>query len=124
MKPADQKMIISPDITLAWTARIQAVLMQRLPDQHVSLSSVSHQLAVSPRTLQRRLREEGTSWREQIDAVRRQQATRLLGEGKTRLSVAVRLDYRDDRALRRAMHRWKNPAAGPGSPRANGHRGA
>jgi AraC-like DNA-binding protein len=111
MKPADQNMIISPDATLAWTARLQELLVQRLPNQPVSLSSMSHQLAVSPRTLQRRLREEGTSWREQIDAVRRQQATRLLGEGKTRLSVAVRLGYRDDRTLRRAMHRWNQRRA-------------
>jgi len=56
------------------------------------------------------------SWREQIETVRRQQATRLLGEGKTRLSVAVRLGYCDDRTLRRAMHRWQNPRQPPRQP--------
>jgi AraC-like DNA-binding protein len=114
-------MIVSPDAALAWTARLQALLVQRLPHQEASLSSAAHQLAVSPRTLQRRLTEEGTSWREQVDAFRRQQAALLLAEGKTRQSVALRLGYRDDRTLRRAMHRWNNrrqPAGCPSPPGA------
>jgi hypothetical protein len=48
-------------------------------------------------------------------AVRRRQATRLLAEGKTKLSVAVRLGYSDDRTLRRAACRWENQGQPPHS---------
>jgi AraC-like DNA-binding protein len=120
MESADQSAITSSGATPAWTSRLQALLARRLPDQNVSLASVSRELAVSPRTLQRRLREEGTSLREQTDAVRRRQATRLLAEGKTRLSVAMRLGYSDDRTLRRAMRRWENHRQPPDSTGPSG----
>jgi AraC-like DNA-binding protein len=95
----------------SWAAALVVVSWPqdlRIRDRDVSLASVSRELAVSPRTLQRRLGEEGTSLREQTDAVRRRQATRLLAEGKSRLSVAMRLGYSDDRTLRRAMRRWES----------------
>lgn len=61
---------------------------------------------MSPRSLQRRLEEEGTSWREEVDAVRREQAARLLREGASRAAMAAQLGYSDVRALRRAVRRW------------------
>ena len=60
---------------------------------------------MSPRTLQRRLEEEGTSWRGEADALRRKQA-RLAGERLSRADVAAFLGYSDARALRRAARRW------------------
>lgn len=121
MESPEQSAIASSGATLAWTARLQALLARRLPGQDVSLASVSRELAVSPRTLQRRLREEGTSLREQIDAARRRQAIRLLAQGKTRRSVAKRVGYSDDRTLRRAMRRWasrRQPPDSTGRPSA------
>ena len=115
MESADQNATISHGATTAWTARLQALLARRLPHQDVSLASVSRELAVSPRTLQRRLREEGTSLREQTDAARRREATLLLAEGETKLSVAMRIGYSDDRTLRRAMQRWENHRQPPDS---------
>lgn len=114
MESSEQSVTISPGVGPTWAARLQALLARRLPGEDISLASVSRQLAVSPRTLQRRLQAEGTSLREQTDAVRRRQAARLLAEGKTRLSVAVRLGYSDDRTLRRAMRRWENQRQPPG----------
>jgi AraC-like DNA-binding protein len=115
MESSDQNLNISSGAAPGWAARLRALLARRLPSEDVSLASVSRQLAVSPRTLQRRLKAEGTSLREQVDAVRRRQATRLLAEGKTKLSVAVRLGYSDDRTLRRAMRRWENQGQPPDS---------
>ena len=61
----------------------------------------------STRTLDRRLREEGTSFRKLVAEVRHQQAMEWLGEGHARISdVAARLGYNDvsnfSRAFRRA----------------------
>ena len=61
----------------------------------------------STRTLDRRLREEGTSFRKVVAEVRLQQAMEWLGEGHARVSdVAARLGYNEvsnfSRAFRRA----------------------
>ncbi|WP_067566651.1 AraC family transcriptional regulator [Nocardia acidivorans] len=85
-------------------AEISAALAER---QSAEIEVVAQRLAVSPRTLQRRLADHGTSWRRELEAVRYQHATRLLRD--TRLpvqSIAGRVGYRDQRALRRAFHRW------------------
>jgi AraC-like DNA-binding protein len=75
---------------------------------------VAARLAMSPRTLQRRLRDAGTSWRDELEDVRGRSARRLLEDGGlTRASVARRLGYSDARSLRRALRRWDGPQAGP-----------
>ncbi|MEV6556348.1 AraC family transcriptional regulator ligand-binding domain-containing protein [Nocardia sp. NPDC051756] len=72
-----------------------------------SLASVANRLAVSPRTLQRQLAEHGTSWRNEFDLIRYEQAKALLAEGHlTTSAVAGRLGFTDDRALRKAFRRW------------------
>ncbi|MEU6864279.1 helix-turn-helix domain-containing protein [Streptomyces sp. NPDC046876] len=79
-----------------------------------TLPAVARRMAVSTRTLQRRLDEHGTTWSSEVEAVRRDRITRLLHE--TDLSVeaiAARSGYADARALRRAVQRWygTTPAA-------------
>ncbi|MFG1790167.1 AraC family transcriptional regulator ligand-binding domain-containing protein [Nocardia sp. NPDC049149] len=72
-----------------------------------ALTSVAHRMAVSPRTLQRQLAEHGTTWRHEFDLVRYEQAKTLLAEGRlTTSAIATRLGFTDDRALRKAFHRW------------------
>ncbi|TMR05514.1 helix-turn-helix transcriptional regulator [Actinomadura soli] len=61
----------------------------------------------SSRSLQRRLHQEGTSWREQVEKVRQAEATRLLRDTRLNIdAIAARVGYSDVRALRRAFHRW------------------
>ncbi|MEE1783531.1 AraC family transcriptional regulator ligand-binding domain-containing protein [Streptomyces sp. SP17BM10] len=90
-----------------WRTTFRAALADALADDVLSLERVACRLAVSPRTLQRRLGDHGTTWREEIDAVRHERAAYLLRD--TRLpvqSIAARLGYADPRALRRAFQRW------------------
>jgi len=82
------------------------VLAGLLDDQDILLSAAARRLAVSPRTLQRLLEREGTNWRAEVDAARREQAARLLAEGVSKTGTAARLGYSDARALRRAVRRW------------------
>jgi AraC-like DNA-binding protein len=96
-----------PPWTPAWRDLFREILSEHLADPDLSLPVVARRLALSPRTLQRRLEEEGTSWRAEIDALRQKEAARLLGQRLSRQAVAARLGYADTRALRRALHRWK-----------------
>jgi AraC-like DNA-binding protein len=94
-----------------WLAELRAALPARLADRTSSLRAVSTDLAVSPRTLQRRLAEAGTSWRAEVETARRRLAIELALAGEGRKGVARRIGYSDTRALRRALRRWNGAAA-------------
>ncbi|MFE7718890.1 AraC family transcriptional regulator ligand-binding domain-containing protein [Nocardia rhizosphaerihabitans] len=71
-----------------------------------SLARVAKTLAMSQRTLQRHLAEHDTSWRDELDLLRYERAKALLDQGNSTATVAQRLAFSDDRALRKAYHRW------------------
>jgi AraC-like DNA-binding protein len=102
-----EALIAAPGITPRWIDRFRQVLAVHLAAGDLSLAAVARRLGISPRTVQRRLEEEGTSWRTEADALLREQATRLRQEGLSRPVVAARLGYSDARALRRAARRWE-----------------
>jgi AraC-like DNA-binding protein len=89
-----------------WLAELRAALPARLVARTASLREVSTALAVSPRTLQRRLAEAGTSWRDEVDTARRELAIQLAGAGEARKAIAGKVGYSDTRGLRRALRRW------------------
>ncbi len=72
-----------------------------------TLSAVARRMAVSTRTLQRRLDEHDTTWSNEVEAARRDHFTRLLHSTDLSIdAVAARSGYADARALRRAVRRW------------------
>jgi AraC-like DNA-binding protein len=73
----------------------------------VVLSELARRLGMSGRTLQRRLVEEGTTYRAVIDEVRRGWAEQLLGEARASSGeVAALLGFADVPAFHRAFVRW------------------
>ncbi len=74
----------------------------------VEVASCANALKLSPRTLQRRLREQGTSFSKVIDEVRHELAVDLLRRKKERSisEVAFQLGFRDITAFHRAFRRW------------------
>ncbi|MFY7064992.1 AraC family transcriptional regulator ligand-binding domain-containing protein [Nocardiopsis changdeensis] len=89
-----------------WLDLFRTALDAELDHAAPSLGAVAARLASSPRTLQRRLGEHGTTWRAEVDRARHARARRLLSSGLTAEAVAARLGFSDDRALRKAFHRW------------------
>lgn len=70
-------------------------------------------LGYSERSLRRALNDEGTSFREVLDAFRRETAEAALASGTTSVTaLASRLGYRDCSNFRRAFRRWtgSNPS--------------
>ncbi|WP_411156439.1 helix-turn-helix domain-containing protein [Nocardia cyriacigeorgica] len=60
-----------------------------------------------PAILQRRLAEQGTTWRAEVQAARRDRAIKLLRDTDLPLgTVAARLGYSDTRTLRRSVNHW------------------
>lgn len=76
-------------------------------EHELTLETSAHRLCLSPRTLQRRLREEGTSHHEVIDDARRYLASRMLSQsGLCIAEVAFALGFSEPGALHRAFKRW------------------
>jgi AraC-like DNA-binding protein len=76
-----------------------------------SLEEVSKLFSIHPRTLNRRLRDQGTSFKELIAVTRYDMARQLLRD--TRLPVAqiaAALDYTEPSAFNRAFRRWSGTA--------------
>lgn len=63
-------------------------------------------LGLSTRTLQRRLQEEGTSFTELVDALRKELAMEHLDRGASIPEIAWLLGYADPTAFQHAFRRW------------------
>lgn len=94
----------------SWKETFHAAISEVLADSQghgTDIEVIAHRLAVSPRTLQRRLADRDTSWRRELEVVRCQHATRLLRDTPLSLeAIASRVGYSDHRTLRRAFRRW------------------
>lgn len=88
------------------TSRVQPLISDE-PGVARSLEDVATALRMSPRTLQRRLKHEGQSFQELIDARRRQLAEELERRGIAAKEVAFRLGFQDPSAFSRARRRWR-----------------
>ena len=102
---ADAQLAV-PERVPRWIDRFRDVLAGCLDDGDIRLGAAALRLHVSPRTLQRLLDREGTSWRAEVDRARREQAARLQQAGTSTSQAASRLGYSDARSLRRAARRW------------------
>ena len=72
-----------------------------------SIEHVARELGMSRQTLYRRLRAEGTTFEEILDAKRRQLAIRYLGLDRSSVKAAAyRLGFSDPAAFSRAFKRW------------------
>lgn len=87
--------------------RVDAALAAELERGEPSVGSIAARLHMSPRTLQRRLRDEGTSLTERLDRTRETLASRLLSEPSRSIGeVAFMLGFSEVSTFHRAFKRW------------------
>ncbi len=85
---------------------VRAAVRAALASGGASLAATARLLRVSPRTLQRQLQAERTSFAEVVDAVRRELARAYLDRGISIPEVAALLGYADETAFHHAFRRW------------------
>lgn len=93
----------------------QIKVWQLLAAQHAMpvLETVARELAVSPRTLRRKLAEEGTHFQALVDMFRQNQARQLLLTSNESVEqLAVRLGYGDASSFVHAFKRWTGKTPG------------
>ncbi|MFD7848039.1 AraC family transcriptional regulator [Nocardia sp. NPDC059764] len=102
-----QELLARRYVRSGFAAVVRGVLIRDpgvIPDQ----SAVAAGLFVSPRTLSRRLNEEGTSFRALLDEVRQALSEELLDRtDMTTEQVAARLGYAEAASFIRAFRRWQ-----------------
>ncbi|ACS85056.1 AraC family transcriptional regulator [Musicola paradisiaca] len=97
--------------------RVRALLLELLPGNAVSVDTVASRLAMSRRTLQRRLGEEGENFRSLVNLTREKLARHYLEN--TRMpagEIAFLLGFEDPNSFYRAFHEWTGQT--PDSTRA------
>ncbi|MFX0575219.1 AraC family transcriptional regulator ligand-binding domain-containing protein [Nocardia nepalensis] len=95
-----------PPLATAWPDRVAAAVADALAEGEVSLDRVARRLATSPRTLQRRLMEAGTTWRLELERARNARLAQASAGGLlSRTRQAELLGYSDVGSMRRAARR-------------------
>jgi AraC-like DNA-binding protein len=87
--------------------QVRSVIAQEFRGGDPSLEHVADQLHLTPRTLQRKLQELGTSHNELLEQMRRQLAMRYLREREMAIcEVAYLLGFSESSSFHRAFKRW------------------
>ena len=88
-------------------SRVRAVLLELLPAGEGTIEGVAHALAMSVRTLQRRLRDEGTTFQSLLDSTRESLARHYLAQSGLAVGeISFLLGYSDPRSFYRAVQAW------------------
>ena len=87
--------------------RVRGALVELLPSANSSLPAVATRLAMSARTLQRRLLSEGVSFQEVLDATRADLGRHYLGEtNMSGAEISYLLGFEDPNSFYRAFQKW------------------
>lgn len=92
--------------------RARAAIRRRLLGRAPTIQQVAADCVTSRATLQRRLAEAGTSFRQLLEEQRRNSACELLQEGQSIDAIAHLLGYGDTAAFQHAFKRWTGTSAG------------
>ena len=116
-----QKQIYRSD---TFSARIESSIMDILSSGKSDINTIAKQFAMSTRSLQNKLKEEGTTYQVLLEKVRKKQAEYFLE--KTDLSIAevtFLLDYSEQSAFNRAFKNWTGSTPGEYRLKHSGNRG-
>lgn len=106
-EPELRKRLADLEGDATFAERTRAVLLEALPSGQLAMDQVARRLAVSSRTLQRRLSGEGTSFKRVVDATRESLARHYLGRTKLSVSeIAFLLGFDEATSFFRAFQRW------------------
>lgn len=103
----DQLAAMGGERTSAFPARLRRTIRSRLLGGTCGCADVARALAVSRRTLHRRLAAHGTSFERELDEVRYDIARQMLENSSApMLEITASLSYANSSAFTRAFRRW------------------
>jgi len=106
-EPSLRQRLADLDKTASMVERVRGALLEAIPAGEVSMQSVSRKLAVSVRTLQRRLQDEGTSFQQTLDTLRQSLAQHYLRNTEmSSAEISFLLGFEDSNSFARAFQSW------------------
>lgn len=106
-EPELKRRLSELDIEDTYAARVRSALIELLPAGEGSIDDVSSKLGGSKRTLQRKLKEEDTTFQKQLNHTRELLARHYLkNSDMTSEEIAYLLGYQDLNSFVRAFHIW------------------
>lgn len=110
---AEQQLAALPAPAPTLVGQIREAIVVELATSGAELSRVARRVAMSTRTVQRRLDEAGTTYQDLVEDVRGALARRLLRDrGRSIVDVAFELGYADLKGFYRAFRRWTGTTPG------------
>lgn len=107
-EPQLQRQIDKSDLNPTTRTRVAHCLNAFLPSGRATVDAVAQELAMSKRTLQRRLADEGTNWLEVLSDARESLAKHYLTTTEYGTAeVSFLLGYEDPNSFFRAFKRWE-----------------
>jgi AraC-like DNA-binding protein len=87
--------------------QIKSIIIDHLPDGNVTDQLVANELNLSERSLQRKLKEKGTTFRLILDDVREMMAIQYIKDPVNRMSdIAFLIGFSEQSAFSRAFKKW------------------
>lgn len=106
-EPALRQRLSDLDARATTTERLRGALLEGLPAGDVAMTAVCRKLGLSARTLQRRLKEEETSFQRTLDGVRHELAQHYLKHSAmSGAEISFLLGFEDPNSFVRAFHAW------------------
>lgn len=91
----------------SFAARVRAVLMELLPLGYSSIDRAADKLCISSRTLQRKLKSEGTGFQEQLNHSRELLGKHYLSTSEMNITeISFLLGFEEPSSFSRAFHIW------------------
>ncbi|WEN13421.1 AraC family transcriptional regulator ligand-binding domain-containing protein [Rhodanobacter sp. AS-Z3] len=113
-RQTEQLLALWPTPDEPFVAHIRTAIGALLHDGEPTLPRVAERLAVTPRTAQRHLQQAGTSFRTELETVRRQMAEIYLRDARLSVAdIALLLGYSEHSALTRSYRQWTGQAPRP-----------
>jgi AraC-like DNA-binding protein len=104
---AEEALTLRPTRPASTVSEVEKLLPELLPHGRADLSEAAHRLGISSRTLSRKLHEEGATFSEILDELRKALAKRYLGERELQVSeIAWLLGYCEVSSFTHAFKRW------------------
>jgi AraC-like DNA-binding protein len=103
-----ESLLEESNVNLSLAESVRKLILDAFPEPPPEVEKLGRKLALSPRTLRRRLREEGTSVSSIVARARHQLALKYLVRDELGASeIAYMLGFSDPTAFHRAFRRWQ-----------------
>jgi len=107
LEPAFNKRMEDLTQDASYRDQVRACLIEMIASGEYAMSSVASKLAISSRTLQRRLRQEGTTFQKVLDELREELARHYLSATDyTSAEISFLLGYEEPNSFFRAFRAW------------------